>query len=119
MNPKLRARAIAEWRGLPETPFARHTARPAADALMKVMSALGLGDRLREDEVMRVWKEVVGDFLANHSTPASVRDGVLTVRVLQPTLLFEFQRNLKPQIVAKLRERFGSRMVRDIKFRIG
>ncbi len=119
MNPKLRARAIAEWRGLAETPALRDTARPVGDALMKVMSALGLGDRLREDEVMRVWKEVVGDFLAAHSTPSAVRDGVLIVRVLQPTLLYEFDRNLKPQIVAKLRARFGGRMVRDIKFRIG
>lgn len=119
MNPKLRARVIAEWRGMGETPSLRDTARPVAEPLLKLMSALGLGDRLREDEVKAAWQEIVGEFLANHSTPAAVRDGTLIVRVLQPTLLFEFERNLKPQIVQKLRTRFGTRMVRDIKFRIG
>jgi len=118
MNPKLRARAIAEWRGLAEPPPVRD-ARPLTDALVRVMSALGLGDRLREEEVKRIWKDVVGDFLAAHSNPVSVSGGVLIVRVLQPTLLYEFDRNLKPQIVQKLRAQFGAKTVRDIRFRIG
>lgn len=119
MNPKLRARVIAEWRGLPETPFERGKARPLADALLAVMSALDLGDRLREEQVKLAWREIVGDFLARHSMPDAVRDGVLIVRVLQPTLLYELDRNLKPQIVRKLRARFGAGMVRNVRFRIG
>lgn len=119
MNPKLRARVIAEWRGQPETPFERGQARPLADSLLKVMSALDLGDRLREEQVKLAWKEIVGDFLAKHSMPSAVQNGVLIVRVLQPTLLYEFDRNLKPQIAQKLRARFGTKTVRDIKFRIG
>lgn len=119
MNSSLRARIIAEWRGLPETSSTRHTARPVADTLLKVLSALKLDDRLREDQMKDAWGEIVGEFLAKHSTPTSVHDGVLIVRVLQPTLLYEFDRNLKPQIVQKLRARFGARMVRDIRFRIG
>ena len=43
----------------------------------------------------------------------------LTVRVLQPTVHFELDRFWKPKILAKLKERFGSRTVRDVKFRIG
>jgi predicted nucleic acid-binding Zn ribbon protein len=83
------------------------------------MSALGLGDRLREDEVRRAWREIVGDFLATHSTPAALREGTLIVRVLQPTLLYELDRVWKPQLIQKLRQRFGARNVRDVKFRIG
>jgi predicted nucleic acid-binding Zn ribbon protein len=119
MNTKLRARVIAEWRGMPEALLSRDTARPVADALAKVMAALGLGDRLHEEEVKRAWKDIVGEFLATHSTPHSLSAGVLVIRVLQPTLHFEFERNLKPQIVQKLRARFGAKVVRDIKFRIG
>jgi predicted nucleic acid-binding Zn ribbon protein len=118
MNPKIRARAIAEWRGLPE-PAPPREARPLSDALLKVMSALGLGDRLREEEMKNAWKEIVGDFLATHSQPTNVQDGRLIVRVLQPTLLYEFDRNLKRDILQKLRARFGPRMIREIKFRIG
>jgi predicted nucleic acid-binding Zn ribbon protein len=118
MKPSLRNRVIAEWRGLPEVPFVRDTAKAVGVPLTKVMAALGLGDRLREEEVKRAWSEIVGEFLANHSTPASLTNGVLTVRVLQPALHYEFDRNCRPQILAKLRERFG-KSVRDLRFRIG
>ncbi|MEQ1860342.1 MAG: DUF721 domain-containing protein [Chthoniobacteraceae bacterium] len=119
MTPRLRARVIAEWRGLPETAMGRDTAKPIFDPLAKVMAALGLGDRVREEEIRRVWRDIVGEFLAAHSNPAALQNGVLIVRVLQPTLLYELDRNSKPQIVQKLRARFGAKVVRDIKFRIG
>jgi predicted nucleic acid-binding Zn ribbon protein len=115
MDARLRARVIAEWRGLPETPFVRDTAKAVREPLAKLMQALGLGDRLSENEVKSAWREIVGEFLARHSAP----DGVLIVRVLQPTLKFEFERNAKPQIVQKLRARFGAKIVRDVRFRLG
>jgi predicted nucleic acid-binding Zn ribbon protein len=108
-----------EWRGLPQMPFVRDTAIPIAEALTKVMTGLGLKDRLREEEVLRTWKEIVGDFIAAHSLPQRLQDGVLYVRVLQPTVHYELDRIWKPQILAKLRDRFGARTVRDIKFRVG
>jgi predicted nucleic acid-binding Zn ribbon protein len=120
MKPKrLRAIALAEWRGLPETPFAADSAKPIGETIVKVMGALGLKDRLREDEVLRAWQEIVGDFVARHSVPQRLKDGVLTVRVLQPTVHYELDRVWKPEILAKLKARFGARTVRDIKFRIG
>jgi predicted nucleic acid-binding Zn ribbon protein len=119
MDARLRARVIAEWRGLPETPFVRDTAKAVREPLAKLMQALGLGDRLSENEVKSAWREIVGEFLARHSAPDSIKDGVLIVRVLQPTLKFEFERNAKPQIVQKLRARFGAKIVRDVRFRLG
>jgi predicted nucleic acid-binding Zn ribbon protein len=110
---------IAEWRGMSDTPRPRDTAKPIFDPLAKVMASLGLGDRMREEEIRRAWRDIVGDFLAAHSNPTALQNGVLLVRVLQPTLLYELDRNSKPQIVQKLRARFGAKIVRDIKFRIG
>jgi len=119
MNFRLRAKVIAEWRGLPEQPLPKDSARPIREPLGKLMQALGLGDRLREDEVKGAWSGIVGDFLANHSEPVALRDGILIVRVLQPTLHYELDRVWKPRLLQKLRKRFGVRTVRDIKFRIG
>ncbi|MHA3771745.1 DUF721 domain-containing protein [Verrucomicrobiota bacterium sgz303538] len=120
MKPeKLRARVIAEWRGLPEIPFVRDTAKPISDALTKVMTGLGLKDRLKEDEVLKAWGEIVGDFIAKHSAPQRLKDGVLTVRVLQPTVHYELDRVWKRELLDKLKRRFGSRLVREIRFRIG
>jgi hypothetical protein len=45
-------------------------------------------------------------------------NGVLQVRVLQPSMLYELDRTMRPEIVRKLKLRFG-RTVRDVKFRVG
>ena len=120
MKPgKLRARAIAEWRGLPETPFPEDTAKPIGDALAKVMKGLGLSERLHEEEVWGAWKEIVGEFFAKHSSPQRLKDGVLYVNVLQPTVHFELERVWKREILAKLKKRFGGRVVREMRFRLG
>lgn len=120
MKPQtLRARVIAEWRGLPETPFVRESAKPIIEPLTKVMASLGLDDRLKEEEVMRAWGDVAGDFIAKHSAPQRLKDGVLTIRVLQPTVHYELDRVWKRDLLFKLKKRFGSKLVREIRFRIG
>lgn len=120
MKPaQLRARVLAEWRGLPQTVERPDRAAAVADAVGKVMASLGLKERLKADQVLSAWHEVVGEFVAKHSTPQQLKDGILTVRVLQPTVHFELDRFWKPKILAKLKERFGNRVVREVKFRIG
>ncbi|HEY2342831.1 MAG TPA: DUF721 domain-containing protein [Chthoniobacteraceae bacterium] len=120
MKPnRLRARAIAEWRGLPETPLVPALPAEIAGALSKLMAKLGLEERLHEEEVLATWREIVGEFVARHATPAQLKDGVLIVRVLQPTVHYELDRVWKRQILEKLKRRFGARTVREIKFRLG
>ena len=118
-SQRLRARVLAEWRGLPETPFPKDTAQPIGEALAKVMKGLGLSERLHEEEVLIAWREMVGDFFAKHSSPHRLKDGVLYVNVLQPTVHFEMERVWKRDILAKLKTRFGARVVRDMRFRLG
>ena len=116
---QLRARALAEWRGLPQT-FERPDRAVACGVIVqKVMKELGLGERLRAEEVAGAWQEVVGEFVARHSSPHRLKDGVLYVSVLQPTVHYELDRVWKRDILTKLKKRFGSRTVRDIKFRLG
>jgi predicted nucleic acid-binding Zn ribbon protein len=120
MKPaQLRARVLAEWRGLLEVPFARENERRVGEVIGAVMKSLGLEGRLREEEVKKSWKEIVGEFVAKHSSPQKMADGVLFVRVLQPTLRFELERVWKRDILAKLKARFGARTVKDVKFQIG
>ncbi len=118
MNPQLRARVIAEWRGLPEVPFIKDTSQAVGGVLAKVMAQLGLEQRVKEEEIIGAWREVVGDFIAQHSVPQRLAEGVLQVRVLQPAMLYELNTTLRPEIVKKMRKRFG-KAVRDVRFRIG
>lgn len=113
----IRRRVLAEWRGLPDGPDKPDRCVSAAEALKKILPKLGLSSRLNEQEVLSAWRGIVGDFLAEHSVPISLREGVLIVQVLQPTVRYELDRTWKPEILSKLKTRFGSRTVRDIRFR--
>ena len=120
MHPdQLRARVLSEWRGLSEKPLSRDTARHVAEPMAKLMASLGLAERLHEEEVKSAWQGLVGEFIAGQSTPAVLRAGVLIVRVLQPSMLYELDRVWKGQLLEKLKRRFGARTIREIKFRIG
>jgi predicted nucleic acid-binding Zn ribbon protein len=119
MKSALRNRVIAEWRGLPDRK-ARPDRWQSVGALMPgLMKQLGLSDRLRETEIIEAWSSTVGDFIAAHSTPVSLREGLLIVRVLQPTLHYELQTVSKADILRRLKQRFGAKTIRDIRFRVG
>ena len=114
----LRARAIAEWRGYSEPRPLLERVQPLSALVGKTMEGLGLGELVRESEVLEAWKEIAGDFFARHSSPSKLKDGVLYVRVLQPSIHFEIER-MKGLIVDKLKKRFGARVVRELRFRLG
>ena len=119
MNSSLRAAVIAEWRGLPEPRQRADRCQSVNDVLPKIMQRLGLRERLHEVEVMEAWHVIVGEFIAAHSAPVALREGVLYVRVLQPALHYELDQVSKIDILRKLKQRFGAKIIRDIRFRVG
>jgi len=119
MNPSLRAAVIAEWRGLPDRKTQIHSWKSPAELVPKLMQRLGLRERLHETEVIDVWSKIVGEFIAAHSAPVALREGILYVRVLQPALHYELEQISKAEILRKLKQRFGGRTIRDLRFRIG
>jgi predicted nucleic acid-binding Zn ribbon protein len=119
MNPSLRAAVIAEWRGLPERKIRPDRWQAPADVLPKLMQRMGLRERLHETEVIDAWSKIVGEFIAAHSAPVALREGVLYVRVLQPALHYELEQVSKIEILRKLKKRFGTKTIRDLRFRVG
>ena len=119
MNSSLRAAVIAEWRGLPEKRLRPDRWQAPAELVPKLMQRLGLRERLRETEVIDAWSKIVGEFIAAHSAPVALREGILYVRVLQPALHYELEQVSKTEILRKLKKRFGSKTIRAIRFRVG
>jgi predicted nucleic acid-binding Zn ribbon protein len=119
MNSSLRAAVLAEWRGLPERKVRVDRWQSPAEVVPKLMQRLGLRERLRETEVIDAWSKIVGDFIAAHSAPVALREGVLYVRVLQPALHYELEQISKTEILRKLKQRFGGKTIRDVRFRVG
>src|SRR5437667_10383768 len=119
MKSSLRAAAIAEWRGLPERKMRPDRWQSPTELVPKLMQRLGLRERLHETEVIDTWSNIVGEFIAAHSAPFALRDGILYVRVLQPALPYELEQVSKIDILRKLKQRFGGKTIRDVRFRVG
>jgi len=56
---------------------------------------------------------------AAHSSPVALREGILDVPVLQPALHYELEQISKSEILRKLKQRFGGKTIRDVRFRVG
>lgn len=119
MNSSLRSFILSEWRGLPQKEARPDRAKAINATVKEVMMKLGLKERITETEIVEAWKEIVGDFIAVHSVPSRLRDGVLYVQVIQSTVHYELDRVWKPDIIKKLKVRYGARTIRDVKFRVG
>jgi len=119
ISPAMRNAVLAEWRGLPGKSAAKDRCSSTADLLPALMQKLGLKERLRESEVIDAWSSIVGDFIAKHSAPFSLRDGTLYVRVLQPSLHYELEQISKAEVMRKLKQRFGGKIIKEVKFRLG
>jgi hypothetical protein len=48
----------------------------------------------------------------------ALREGILYVRVLQPALHYELDQISKSEILRKLKQRFGGKTIRDVRFRV-
>ena len=83
------------------------------------MQRLGLRERLHETEVIDAWSKIVGEFIAAYSAPVALREGMVYIRVLQPALHYELEQISKPEILRKLKQRFGGKIIRDVRFRVG
>ena len=57
MKSSLRARIIAEWRGLPGKTVTHNRWTAPADILPNLMQRLGLRERLHETEVAEAWSK--------------------------------------------------------------
>jgi len=114
ISKSLRRHVVEEWRGLPE----KRDGRPlvaVSDAIQSLVTRLGLTERINEGDILAAWREVVGDFLAQHSRPSRLVNGVLHVEVLQSSVRYELDRTWRPEILKKLQARFGKNAVKEIK----
>ncbi len=108
-------RVLQEWRGLPGEPRPDR-ALPVGDILGALLPTLGLDNRIKEADILAAWTGIVGEFIARHSKPERLVAGTLQIRVIQSSVRYELDRTWKPEIIRKLREQFGEKVIRDIRF---
>jgi predicted nucleic acid-binding Zn ribbon protein len=108
-------RLLKEWRGFDPDERPDRSGL-VSEFLGKLLPELSLDSRIKEADIIAAWKGIVGDFIAQHSHPERLVGGILQVRVLQPSVRYELDRTWKPEILRKLREQFGEKTIRDLKF---
>jgi predicted nucleic acid-binding Zn ribbon protein len=116
---RLQRKVLADWRGVYVPPDLSGYERKVGDVVGRVLKRAGIEDRLNHEEVAANWETTVGEFLAKHSRPVSLRRGVLHVAVLQASVRYDLERRWKRDILLRLQERYGPQKVRDVKFSNG
>jgi hypothetical protein len=115
---RLRHAMMTQWRGVADGPIIDLPVRSAADLVGKIVAEAGLADRMRLEEVLAAWREIVGEFLYQHSRPDSIVRGVLMIRVLQPSVHHALALE-RPRILKRLQERLKKSGIKDVRIKHG
>jgi len=117
-----RQRALADWRGadLSAAEKARADAAQSAAALVpKVVAGLRLEQRLTETEIQKAWDHLVSPAIGAHARPTGLHNGTLFVAVDNSVWLEEIVRYHRREILLRLQNSFGRKMIKKVSFRIG
>jgi predicted nucleic acid-binding Zn ribbon protein len=104
------------WEPLPSS----SEREPAAlgESLDRLVRGLGAPSAATVGGLFERWAEVVGDRVADHARPVSLRDGILVVAVDDPAWAPQL-RFLEPEILARVREVLGEDDVTSLQVRAG
>jgi predicted nucleic acid-binding Zn ribbon protein len=91
--------------------------RPLRDALIEVTADLGLPDPDAFASLVTHWRELVGEALAEHCRPHSLRDGVLRVTVDAAPRATQL-RYLESDVIRQASALVGPDIVRAVNVRV-
>jgi predicted nucleic acid-binding Zn ribbon protein len=88
--------------------------QPLGRAASELSSSRGWSPRVAEGTVFARWSEVVGDQIAEHARPATLRDGVLTISA-ESTAWATQLRMVQAQVLAKIAAAVGEGVVTSLR----
>ena len=91
--------------------------RRVGESLDRVTGSIGAPRAAILSGIFARWPDLVGEDIAAHATPRSLRDGILVVEVDQPAWAAQLG-FLSAQLLSKFDAAVGSGEVRDIRFRV-
>ena len=85
------------------------------DVLDLLTSTLGWNSPLAQSDLLASWAEIAGAETADHSTPAGIEDGTLTVRC-DSTAWATQLRLMRVEITSRIESRYPDAGIRSIRF---
>jgi hypothetical protein len=86
--------------------------------LEKTVKTLEIDVPLKTYSILGAWNEIVGESVAGHSQPHSIRNRILFIDVTHPTWMQQLQ-FLKPTLLEKVNTFLGESLIQDIRFKLG
>ena len=86
--------------------------------LEKTLKTLEIDVPLKTYSIVGAWNEIVGESVAGHSQPRSIRNQILFIDVTHPTWMQQLQ-FLKPTLLEKVNAFLGEPKIHDIRFKLG
>lgn len=108
----------SEWLGCTKPLNASRNISAAGDWVDEILRKQFFANSLDEEEVKRAWKEIAGDFIGANTEPISAKEGNLVLRVTQPAMRFHLEQ-MKPELLRRIRERFGEEKIKSVRFALG
>jgi predicted nucleic acid-binding Zn ribbon protein len=114
----IRRAILREWRGADEPEHPDERLHRPDEFLGAILRMAGATEGIDEEKLRAMWKDIAGDFVARHATPASLKNGCLTLQVLQPSMRFHLEQT-KGVLLKKLQEAAGANVVKSLRFAVG
>jgi len=92
--------------------------KPIGSILEKTLKALEIDVPLKTYSIWSAWGDIVGESVALHTQPRSIRNRILFIDVSHPTWIQQLQ-FLKPTLLEKINNFLGESPIQDIRFKLG
>ena len=114
----LKRKLLEEWRGLP-LPRKTAPAKSLSNEVGEALDTLGVGSSITESDVMSAWNEMMPKVISENTRPTAFRNGYIEISVLQPSILYTLDRQMKMDILKKFQSVFGKSNLKGVNFRLG
>ncbi len=86
--------------------------------LEDTLKALEIDVPVKTYSILGAWDQIVGESVAEHSQPRSIRNRILFIDVSHSTWMQQLQ-FLKPTLLEKVNTFLGEPLIQDIRFKLG
>jgi hypothetical protein len=117
-----RRRALAQWRrwDWSAAEKARRSNWKSSETIVpNVLAGLRMECRQAETEILKVWNHQLDPNIVAHAQPTGIRNGTLFVTVDSSVWLDEIVRYRRREILERLQNSFGKKLIARISFRTG
>jgi predicted nucleic acid-binding Zn ribbon protein len=92
--------------------------QPIRSILERTIQSLEIEVPLKTYSIFGAWNEIVGESVAAHARPRTIRNRILFIDVAHPTWMQQLQ-FLKPTLLEKINTFLGESLIQDIRFKLG